>query len=576
VLVRRDAVVAAGGYRTDLRYAEDFDLWLRVLEQGTGVVSPAVVSLYHRHDGQKSRDAHAPRIAQRTAIAAHANARWWSDGLVERRLAVDAWDDLRSALRRGRITAAAAHAGSILRHPRRVGAVAGIVRWRRAQERRSAMVARDGGPTVGLLPSAPVSDATGSPTVDLRGSRWPAIATVLLRRPPGAVACGSARVAALVRRLGSEPLLTSDAEPPARSAVRMAAFPTADGSSPYLALLHSAAARHGVEIVAAAQLAPSLARLDAGRPDVVHLHWVEYLVRSGRTGPAGAARALARSVRFALGLLALRRRGTAVVWTVHNLRAHERVYPRLEEAAMRVTARLADRIVVHSEHARQLVARTYGHERKLDVIPHGNFVGHYPPPRRSRGDVRAALGLPDGTFTFLVFGQVRRYKHVPDTVAAFRRLQGSDVALIVAGSAWDAAERAAVQAAAAHDPRVHLRLDFIPDEEVVELHEAADAAVLGYREVFSSGALLLALSLGLPVVVPHHGSALEVAGPPAVEPFEPGRLVAALEAVRTGDAAQRRAAARAAADAASWDAIGRRMVETYLEAIAKADGRTRR
>jgi beta-1,4-mannosyltransferase len=573
VLVRRDAVIAAGGYRTDLRYAEDFDLWLRVLEQGTGVVSPAVVSIYHHHSGQKSRDLDEPRIAQRTAIAAHVGAQWWSARLVERRLAVDAWDDLRAAVRRGRIADAAAHAGAILRRPRRLGAVAAIVWWRKAQERRSAMVARDGGPTVGLLPAASIAGARARPTVDLRASRWPRIVAVFLRRPPGAVACRSARGAALARRLGSEPICAADFAPRPASPLRMAAFPTAEGSQPYLALLHSAVGRHGVEPVAAARLGPSLARSGAARPDVVHLHWVEYLVRSGRAGPASAVRAVARAVRLTLGLWALRRSGTAVVWTVHNLRAHERAYPRLEQAAMRITARLANHIVVHSEHARQQVARTYGHERKLDVVPHGNFVGYYPPPRRSREEVRAALGLSDDTFTFLVFGQVRGYKHIPDTVATFRSLQGSDVALIVAGSAWDAVERAAVEAAADHDPRVHLRLEFVPDEDVADLHGAADAVVLGYREVFSSGALLLALSLGLPVVVPHHGSALEVAEPPAVEPFEPGRLVDALEAMRTGDAARRRAAARAAAEAAGWDAIGRRTVEIYRAAIAEAVGR---
>jgi glycosyltransferase involved in cell wall biosynthesis len=99
------------------------------------------------------------------------------------------------------------------------------------------------------------------------------------------------------------------------------------------------------------------------------------------------------------------------------------------------------------------------------------------------------------------------------------------------------------------------------------LHTAADAAVVGYREVFSSAALLLALSLGLPTVVPAEGSALEVATPPAVEPFAAGRLVDALEAVQTGDAQARREAALAAARAADWEAIGRRTATIYRQAI---------
>jgi beta-1,4-mannosyltransferase len=571
VLVRRGAIIAAGGYRTDLRYAEDFDLWLRILRHGTGVVSPAVVSVYHRHTGQKSRDVGAPRVAQRAAIASQASARWWSAHLLERRIAVDAWDDLRTAVRQRRLAAAARHAGTLLRRPARLRAVAAVVGWREAQKRRSSMVARDGGPTVGLLPGAPSERAGTRPVVDLRGARWPRIATVLLRRPPGTVACGSARAAAVARRLGSEPIWIADHAAPRASPLRMASFPTAEGAPPpYVQLLHGALAAHDVDLLPAARLDPSLAHAGSGRPDVVHLHWIEYIVRSGGTGAAAGIRAAVRTARLVAGLWALRRAGTAIVWTVHNLRAHESRHPRLEHAAMRATARFANTIVVHSEHARRQVESTYGHGRELQVLPHGNFTGYYPPPRRSRHELRAALGLPDETFTFLVFGQVRGYKRIPEMVAAFRQLRGADVALIVAGSAWDPIERSAVQAAADGDPRIRLRLEFVPDEEVAELHVAADAAVLGYREVFSSGALLLALSLGLPAVVPDHGSALEVAQPPAVEPFQAGRLVEALEAIRTGDQAARRAAAHAAAGAADWDAIAQRTAAIYREAVSEA------
>jgi GT2 family glycosyltransferase len=206
VLVRRDALLAVGGYRTDLRYAEDFDLWMRVLERGTGVVSPAVVSLYHRHAGQKSMDAEGPREAQRTAIASRAAAAWWSPVLLERRIAADAWDDLRPAVRQGRWREALDHAATIARRPARIRAVLDLALWRAAQQRRSAMVARDGGPTVGLLPGAARERAGDRPTVDLRDAGWPAIAAVMARRPPGLVVGTTRRTAVLARRLGSEPI----------------------------------------------------------------------------------------------------------------------------------------------------------------------------------------------------------------------------------------------------------------------------------------------------------------------------------------------------------------------------------
>jgi hypothetical protein len=82
------------------------------------------------------------------------------------------------------------------------------------------------------------------------------------------------------------------------------------------------------------------------------------------------------------------------------------------------------------------------------------------------------------------------------------------------------------------------------------------------------------LSLGLPAVVPAEGSALETAAPPAVEPFEAGRLVDALEAVQTGGAQARREAALVAARVADWETIAQRTAAIYRQAIdARQDQR---
>jgi beta-1,4-mannosyltransferase len=360
--------------------------------------------------------------------------------------------------------------------------------------------------------------------------------------------------------------------PPGDSPLRLALFPApGPDASPYIELLHAAVADHDVRLLGPARLAPGLARPGPDRPDVVHVHWIEYLVRAQGNGPGAFARAGARTTRLIAGLSRLRRGGVGIVWTVHNLRPHESSHPRLEAAAMRAAARSAHRLIVHSNHARELVAEVYGHDAKVTVVPHGNFIGHYPAPRRSRDEARATLAVPSDAFTFLLFGQVRRYKRVPEAIAAFRSLRGDHLALVVAGSAWDPTERAAVEQAAADDPRVILRLGFVPDEEISELHLAADAAVLGYQDLFSSGALLLALSLGVPTVVPAYGSALEVATPPAVELFgDDCTLAEALEAMTTGDQAARRAAARTAAEAADWQSIGRRTAAIYRESATEA------
>jgi glycosyltransferase involved in cell wall biosynthesis len=353
--------------------------------------------------------------------------------------------------------------------------------------------------------------------------------------------------------------------PPGNTPLRVALIPAPGRDAhPYINLLTAAYTDLGVEFVQPKRVGPGLA--GRNRPDLVHLHWVEYLVRA----PGGRARTAARNASLHAGLLSWRARRVGIVWTVHNLRPHEEKNPWLENAAMHATARLAHRLIAHSEHARERVREVYGEGRKIEVIPIGDFSGPYPDPRRGRDELRAALGIDPRSFTFLVFGQVRRYKRVPETIEAFRALDRPDLSMLVAGSAPDPAEQAAVERAAAGDPRVVLRMGFVPDDEVAELHLATDAAVLGYRELFSSGALLLALSLGLPAVVPAHGSALEVAKPPALEPFEEGALSKALDAISRGDGESRRRASREAAKAADWRRISQRTVELYREVADEA------
>jgi glycosyltransferase involved in cell wall biosynthesis len=81
--------------------------------------------------------------------------------------------------------------------------------------------------------------------------------------------------------------------------------------------------------------------------------------------------------------------------------------------------------------------------------------------------------------------------------------------------------------------------------------------------VFSSGALLLALSFGLPVVAPYVGTAAELVGTEAGELFRPGGLTAALGSARTADHPARAAAATAVARRYGWDRVGTETAALY-------------
>jgi glycosyltransferase involved in cell wall biosynthesis len=138
VLVRRDSVLAAGGFDPSLRYAEDFDLWLRVLERGRGVALPTVVYRWNRHEGSKSSHRSGPRDTHREIVRSYTGRPWWSTKLAERRAAVAEWDDLRQALGEGRRRDAARSAAWIAARPARIGGLARLLAYRRRVRHRTA------------------------------------------------------------------------------------------------------------------------------------------------------------------------------------------------------------------------------------------------------------------------------------------------------------------------------------------------------------------------------------------------------------------------------------------------------
>ncbi len=119
VIIRRETFLEAGTYRTNLRSAEDFDMWLRMLELRSGLCVPTVVSIYRVHEAQKSRGKADYRDAVLDIIDDYRDSGWCSQDLVERRRTVMAWDEFREAQRARNLATASAAAWWILREPER-------------------------------------------------------------------------------------------------------------------------------------------------------------------------------------------------------------------------------------------------------------------------------------------------------------------------------------------------------------------------------------------------------------------------------------------------------------------------
>lgn len=243
--------------------------------------------------------------------------------------------------------------------------------------------------------------------------------------------------------------------------------------------------------------APSLRRLTfRGRPHILHLQNVRPSLTS-----AGAIESLVRVLHFASRLLLARVSGTRIVWTAHDLKSPGSQHKIVDRLATALLARLAHRTIVHSDAARtRLAAAARMSERNVHVIPHGHYIGYYP-DTIPRSDARTTLGIGDDEVVFLLFGWVKRYKRVVELIRAFRSLSFPRARLLIAGKASERAFETEIRTEAAGDPRIHLHLHSIADDEVQLYMNASDVAVFPYSPVLTSGAIVLAHSFGKACIV---------------------------------------------------------------------------
>jgi glycosyltransferase involved in cell wall biosynthesis len=142
-LVHTEIVRGLGGFDAALRYSEDLDLWLRVLEHGRGWCDPAPVLTYRRGATSKSQQVHGGVEDARARIARSYEPRdWWSREACERYLGGMYWEGARSAMRDAQWPSASRYLGRVLRHPRRIqGAVESLDQNRRRRQRAAALQA---------------------------------------------------------------------------------------------------------------------------------------------------------------------------------------------------------------------------------------------------------------------------------------------------------------------------------------------------------------------------------------------------------------------------------------------------
>jgi len=325
--------------------------------------------------------------------------------------------------------------------------------------------------------------------------------------------------------------------------------------NPYTWFLYQELQELGVEVVefSRRQL------LFGERPDIWHLHWPEGFLKT-----RGKLHTLARQSLLELLLGQARRRGTKILWTVHNLAAHDCDHPGLERRFWRRFIPRLDGIINLSERGRRLALKKFPGLSKTPsfVIPHGHYREIYP-DTVSRLEARRKLGLAEAGRVALFLGQIRPYKNLPRLLEVFSELKDQEAVLLLAGRVQDHALKEQVQGATRADPRIKARLELIPEEEVQLYLRASDLTVLPYGDLLNSGVALLSLSFDCPVLAPERGMLGELqqqVGARWLRLF-PERLT--VQTLREALYQPRPAERRPDLEAYGWGGIARATLEAY-------------
>jgi glycosyltransferase involved in cell wall biosynthesis len=341
-------------------------------------------------------------------------------------------------------------------------------------------------------------------------------------------------------------------------------LPDFTDGNPYQRELATALERRGVSVsIASGYPLATAKRILIERPSVVHLHWAAPFMISDS--------AVSSVVKFATLLFAItaaKAFGVEIVWTVHNLREHERRHPRLELLFRSVLVVACDGVIVHCSAAKRAVTEAYGMSstasEKVTVVPHGNYIDWYE-NQVDRERARERLGLDREDVVFVHVGQIRPYKQVRYLIEEFDRLDDERAQLVVAGTPISNAVEADIAELSEQEANVTTRFQFVPEDKMQVYLNAADAIVLPYRDILTSGTVLLGMSFGRAIVAPRVGCLPELLDDQAELLYDPddGSLHSALEAALNADLVALGRANYRNAERLDWDSIAERTHAVY-------------
>ena len=92
-MVKRTAFDQTGGF-SGRRQVEDLELWIKILQIGTGIILPEVGFNYEQHAGQLSGNHQAMDTSLTEVVGSFKGASWWTKSIAARSSVMPIWDGI--------------------------------------------------------------------------------------------------------------------------------------------------------------------------------------------------------------------------------------------------------------------------------------------------------------------------------------------------------------------------------------------------------------------------------------------------------------------------------------------------
>ena len=247
-------------------------------------------------------------------------------------------------------------------------------------------------------------------------------------------------------------------------------------------------------------------------PDVLHVHWPESLYRWHKILSVNNEN-IYELIKERLAWF--KGRSTKIVYTVHNLKPHNRNNA-IDTGIFNLILQNADILVHHCKKSVDIVCEQYSdvlsNDKKHLICPHGDYLLNY--KKIDKKVARSRYKIPENKIITINFGTQSPYKNEKFITTVFDLVENKSKYLIFAGrfdhpkgnifNNWYLKLRnKARKCIKYHDRKYIYKLFQL--EEIPYIMACADIAFLGQKEALNSGFIALAATYSIPVVIPDIG-----------------------------------------------------------------------